>query len=65
MKVTVDQEVCIGCGMCIDICPEVFRFNDDSKSEVISETIPEGLEAKTEEAKEVCPVDAIVTEEAK
>lgn len=62
MKVTVDQEVCIGCGMCIDICPEVFKFNDDSKSEVIPEANLEDVKEKVEEAKEVCPVDAIVVE---
>lgn len=62
MKVTVDQEVCIGCGMCIDICPEVFKFNEDSKSEVIPEANFEDLKEKAEEAKEVCPVDAIVVE---
>lgn len=66
MKVTVSQEGCIGCGMCIDICPEVFKYNDDFKSEVIpealSEDMPEDLKAKIVEAKEACPVDAIVAE---
>ena len=67
MKVNVDQEVCIGCGMCIDICPDVFKFNEDSKSEVIPEVLAEDLaedvKTKMQEAKEVCPVDAIVVEQ--
>ncbi len=66
MKVTVSQEGCIGCGMCIDICPEVFKYNDDFKSEVIpealSENMPEDLKAKIVESKEACPVDAIAAE---
>ncbi len=65
MKINVSQEGCIGCGMCIDICPEVFKYNDDFKSEVISEAISENmsedLKAKVVEAKDACPVDAIVT----
>ena len=67
MKINVSQEGCIGCGMCIDICPEVFKYNDDFKSEVIPEMsaqeLSEELTAKVTEAKEACPVDAIVTEQ--
>ncbi len=62
MKFTVSQEECIGCGMCIDICPEVFKYNDDFKSEVIIENIPEDskdIKEKAEEAKNACPADAI------
>lgn len=66
MKINVNQEECIGCGMCIDICPEVFKYNDEFKSEVVSEeiskNIPEDLKSKTVEAKEACPVDAIIEE---
>ena len=29
----VDQDLCISCGACIDICPEVFTWNDDDKAE--------------------------------
>ena len=29
MKLTVDQDLCIACGACIDICPEVFDWNDE------------------------------------
>lgn len=70
MKVTVSQEECIGCGMCIDICPKVFKYNDDFKSEVIESSAEETNETenkeeikeKVEEAKNACPVDAIIVE---
>ena len=62
MKVCVNQESCIGCGMCIDICPEVFKYGSDDKSEAISPEVPSGLEEKAKEAKDVCPVDAIEIE---
>jgi ferredoxin len=36
MKVIIDEEVCIGCESCAEVCPEVFRFNPDiEKAEVI------------------------------
>jgi len=34
MKPTVDQELCIGCGTCQELCPEVFEVQDD-KAQVI------------------------------
>ena len=30
----VNGEECISCGVCVDICPEVFRLNDRDVSEV-------------------------------
>ncbi len=29
MKFKVDQELCIGCGACEGVCPEVFELDDD------------------------------------
>ena len=55
----VDKDSCIGCGMCIDICPEVFQYDDEYKSECVMETIPEELKEKVAEAIDVCPVEAI------
>ena len=63
MKVKVDQESCIGCGMCIDVCPKVFKYNDEDKSEPIMQEVPEDLKDKALEAKNVCPVDAIEVDE--
>ena len=58
MEFYVEQDVCIGCGLCIDMVPEVFRFNDDGKSEVYEQ--PKGDEAaNASQALSSCPVDAI------
>lgn len=62
MKAIVNQEECISCGMCIDICPEVFSYNEEDKSQAIDEEVPDKLEEKTLEAKNSCPVDAIQAE---
>lgn len=61
MKVKVNQE-CIGCGMCIDICPEVFEYNDEGLSTAKSEEISDSLNDSVTGAMEACPVDAIEAE---
>lgn len=56
-KPVVDQEACISCGMCISICPGVFRFNDAGKSECFD---PQGAsESEIQSAIDSCPVQAI------
>lgn len=63
MKLKVEKETCIGCGMCTGICPSCFTFDDDSKAEVTCPEIPADLEESAEEAKNSCPVQAIVDAE--
>lgn len=29
MKAVVDKDLCTGCGLCEDTCPEVFEMKDD------------------------------------
>ena len=31
MKVFVDQDLCISCGLCISICEDVFSWNEDDR----------------------------------
>ena len=58
MKATVDQEGCIGCGLCVDACPEVFRMNDDGLAEAYADVTSDNQEA-AEEARDACPVGVI------
>lgn len=52
----VDYGLCNGCGVCADICPEVFELRDE-KSWVVD---PEKCAAcDCEEAVMLCPRDAI------
>ncbi|MCG6930140.1 MAG: ferredoxin [Desulfofustis sp.] len=57
-KVIIDQDECLGCEACVELCPEVFAFNDDEgKAEVI-----EGADADAEcvdEAIASCPAECI------
>ncbi len=62
MKVIIDEEVCIGCETCTEICPEVFRMDEiKEKAEVIQSE--GGSESCIDEAMEACPVSCIHWEE--
>jgi ferredoxin len=61
VRPVVDEDLCIGCGTCEEICPDVFQVGDDGFSHVIAPD-PEAACADVdccEAAAEECPVDAI------
>lgn len=53
--VKVDQNKCIGCGLCAGMCSETFVMGADGKSEVVKDEITDC--AKNAAAN--CPVEAI------
>lgn len=59
MKVYIDQEVCTGCELCVQTCPEIFEMNDEGKAEVKIENITPEHEESCHEAAGECPVEAI------
>ena len=59
MKVHVDPDLCISCGTCVDICQDVFNWNDDGIAEEQVDEVPEEFEDLAKEAVESCPTDAI------
>ena len=61
-RVVIDKDECTGCESCVELCDEVFAFNEDEeKAEVIK---PEGgPEDCIEEAIESCPSECISWEE--
>lgn len=61
MKAIVDTDLCIGCALCADTCPEVFRMMQDGYSHVIADPVPEDEYDCVQEAAEICPVEAIST----
>lgn len=57
MKARVNDG-CISCSMCIGICPEVFRFNDEGVAEAYADVAPE-YEDIVMQARDNCPVSVI------
>lgn len=62
MKVFVDGDACIGCGLCADTCPDIFEIVND-KAIVKVSSVPKNYEDLVKEARNNCPVDAISIEE--
>lgn len=62
-EVQIDQETCIGCEACVELCPDIFAFDtSDNKAYVVT---PQGGDQKCiEEAVASCPVSCITNEEA-
>ena len=59
MKAYVDDDLCIGCGTCPEVCPEVFHMTDDGIAHAINGDIPEDVLVNAKQACDSCPVDAI------
>ena len=61
MKATVIEDICTGCGLCTQTCPEVFEMSGD-KAVVIIDPVPQDAEEKARQAASECPVEAIKVE---
>ena len=62
MMAFVDKDMCTGCGLCPDICPEVFELIDDVAT-VKVDIVPKESENTCREAADSCPVEAISLKE--
>lgn len=62
MKVVVDFDLCEANALCMDVCPEVFRVEEDDTLTILMDAIPEELRSKCEDAVRLCPRQAITLE---
>lgn len=62
MKITLDEEKCIGCGTCVAMAPNTFKFKDNGKAEVIAEEGAPGEEEGIKASISACPVQVIKAE---
>ena len=61
MKAMIDKDLCTGCGLCEDTCPEVFELKEDIATVKVS-NVPDNLVESCKQAAEDCPVEAITCE---
>ncbi|GAB1431457.1 ferredoxin [Spirochaetota bacterium] len=72
MKIRLDRDDCISCGVCWSECPEIFIEDSDSKTSIAEEfrvsgdnslgEAPETLRSSAESAADSCPVSIIHVE---
>ncbi|MBH1942211.1 ferredoxin [Mobilitalea sibirica] len=62
MKASIDRDGCIGCELCAETCPAVFRMDDDGLAEVYVNSVPADSEDLAQEAADNCPVSVISVE---
>ncbi len=60
-KVTIDEDECLGCEACVELCPDIFEFVEDTEKAIV---IMEegGDEDCIQEAMDSCPSDCIIYE---
>lgn len=57
MAIRIDEDECMGCESCVELCPDVFEMNDDGdKARVID---PNSDADCVDEAIDSCPAEAI------
>ncbi len=56
MVVQVDQALCTGCGICIELCPDVFGLAAEGHAVVLKQ---ESETCNIEEIADQCPTEAI------
>ena len=64
MKVRVDPDICMGCGVCESICPAVFELTDEGYAVVLVDIVTEPFQDEVREAADACSEEAIIIDES-
>jgi ferredoxin len=59
-KVAVDENACVGCGLCVNECADVFELGSDGIAKVKTQTC---TSCNLHEVASQCPVNCIVVED--
>ena len=65
LYVKVDASKCCGYTTCAEVCPELYKLDQQGFAYVESSIVPPGLEAKAREGAAVCPEKAIYAGEGR
>ena len=60
-QVAIDEEECVGCETCVELCPDIFAFDDDAEKAHVIKT-EGGDEDCIDEAIGSCPAECITYE---
>jgi ferredoxin len=60
-KVTIETDECIGCQSCVELCPDVFAFDEETEKALVRDDCS-GNEECIDEAVGSCPVSCIIVE---
>lgn len=61
-RVIINQEECVGCQSCMELCPDVFDFDEDAEKASVKEDYDGDLEC-IQEAIDSCPTECIEWDE--
>jgi ferredoxin len=64
MKIVVNYDRCEANAVCVGVCPECFRVEDDDSLTVLLENPPEELRRRVDNAVRLCPRQALSIEES-
>ena len=59
MKVQVNKDLCIGCGACQAVAPDIFEIEDDGLAHAINSDVQDSQKDDALDALEGCPTSAI------
>jgi ferredoxin len=59
LRAFADRERCCGYGICVQLCPEVFKVDVNGLVYLDSDIVPAGLEEEATQAAASCPAEAL------
>jgi ferredoxin len=59
MAIVIDEDACMGCEACVELCPDVFEMTDDEKA-IVKDA--DSDDECVDEAIDSCPGEAITRE---
>jgi len=63
MKIKINKDKCLGCGMCVSLAPEIFQLDEQGKSSLKANAQIEKNRDSIKQTAENCPASAIEIEE--